>query len=301
MDITPNNIRSIGRTYSAAFQAAQRETEVWYPKLATVVPSMGAENVYAWMASLPKMREWVGPRVIKNVSAHEHTIRNKKWEDTVSVPAEAIEDDTFGIYGPIATELGRQAKLYPQDIIAQLMLDGEASLCYDGQNFFDTDHPANEAVAASGTQRNYWSTGLALTDANLQTVLKTMRGYTDETGRPMGVRPKTLIVPPSLEITALTIVKAALLTNGGTNLYSQLGLEVMVIDELEAEPTAWYVADLTRSIKPLVFQERRPVRFITKTAPTDDNVFLLDEFIWGADARGNAGYALWFLMAKAVA
>lgn len=303
MDITPANIRSLGRTYSAAFQAGFTESESWYKKLATDVPSTSAENVYAWMTRLPKMREWIGPRVIHNIASLEHTIRNKKFEDTVAVPAEAIEDDTFGIYNSVAKELGMQAKLWPEDLLARLLLDGEAStsLAYDGVSFFDTDHPSNAATSTTGSQRNYWSTGMALTEPNLVTVLKAMRGYVGEDGRTLKVRPKTLIVPPSLEVTALTITKAALGTGGATNIYSQMGLDVLVIDELEEEPTAWYLADLSRPIKPFVFQTRRPPRMIAKTAPTDDNVFTLDEFVWGVDARGNAGYALWFLIAKAVA
>jgi phage major head subunit gpT-like protein len=53
----------------------------------------------------------------------------------------------------------------------------------------------------------------------------------------------------------------------------------------------WFLADLTRNfMKPLIFQNRQAARFIHKTDPKDDNVFLNDTFIYGVDARYTAGF-----------
>ncbi|WP_242402470.1 Mu-like prophage major head subunit gpT family protein [Komagataeibacter kakiaceti] len=57
----------------------------------------------------------------------------------------------------------------------------------------------------------------------------------------------------------------------------------------------WFLLDCSRPIRPLVFQSRRPVSFMSKTKLTDDNVFWQNEFVFGADARYNAGYGLWQL------
>ena len=112
--------------------------------------------------------------------------------------------------------------------------------------------------------------------------------------------PNLLVVPPSLEIIAKTIVSATLTTNGGTNVLQSLA-SVLVIPELEANPTEWYLLDTTRGIKPFVFQLRRAPRFTPRTNVNDDNVAHLRELHFLADARGAAGYALPFLAVKAKA
>ncbi|WP_417050343.1 Mu-like prophage major head subunit gpT family protein [Dysosmobacter welbionis] len=40
---------------------------------------------------------------------------------------------------------------------------------------------------------------------------------------------------------------------------------------------------------------RRRPQLVTKDSPSDDNVFFNKEFIYGVDARYNAGYGLWQL------
>jgi phage major head subunit gpT-like protein len=75
--------------------------------------------------------------------------------------------------------------------------------------------------------------------------------------------------------------------------------KVIVIDDLEQEPDAWYLADTRRPIKPLVYQKRRATNFVALTALTDERVVHYDEYVWGADCRDNAGYGPWFLSFKA--
>lgn len=57
--------------------------------------------------------------------------------------------------------------------------------------------------------------------------------------------------------------------------------------------TPWYVMDLSRTLKPLIFQLREDVTVTALINPTDANVFFTDKFIWGANARYNAGYGMW--------
>lgn len=55
----------------------------------------------------------------------------------------------------------------------------------------------------------------------------------------------------------------------------------------------WYVADLSSTIRPIIFQSRKNPEFVSKMALTDDNVFFQKEYLMGVDARYNAGYGLW--------
>lgn len=61
----------------------------------------------------------------------------------------------------------------------------------------------------------------------------------------------------------------------------------------EAEP--WFLLDCSRAMRPMVFQERKPYKFVALDQMDDENVFMRKHFIYGVDARVNAGFGLWQL------
>ena len=58
---------------------------------------------------------------------------------------------------------------------------------------------------------------------------------------------------------------------------------------------SWYLFDTTKVIKPFIWQSRRPFQVIPKFSLEDPQVFWNQEYEWGVDGRGNAGYGLWQL------
>ena len=64
------------------------------------VPSSTKENVYPWLGTLPSMQKWAGDRIIRNLKAHKYSIENEKFEMTIAVKRDDIEDDQVGIYRP---------------------------------------------------------------------------------------------------------------------------------------------------------------------------------------------------------
>ena len=64
----------------------------------------------------------------------------------------------------------------------------------------------------------------------------------------------------------------------------------MSVSNVEAgggEP--WFLLDLTRAIRPFLFQERIPYKFQRLDQGGDENVFMNDEYIYGVRARVNVG------------
>ncbi|KYW62702.1 Mu-like prophage major head subunit gpT family protein, partial [Escherichia coli] len=107
-------------------------------------------NTYGWLGHAPHFREWIGSRVIQKMKAHGYSIVNKTWEDTVPVNRDDFEDDNLGIYSPLFQELGRAAAVQPDELVFAALRDGLKSACYDGQNFFDTEHPVYPNVDGTG-------------------------------------------------------------------------------------------------------------------------------------------------------
>lgn len=96
MIINSSTLHSIYNSFNTAFNKAFAETPVQYTRVAMEVPSDTRDETYAWLGAVPSMREWVGDRAIKNLTAHTYTIKNKDFELTVSVPRNDIEDDCIG-------------------------------------------------------------------------------------------------------------------------------------------------------------------------------------------------------------
>ena len=213
MIINRGNLQTLYRGFSAAFRegfgAAKPDTTVAMESRSTT-----AMEEYAWLGQFPGLREWVGERVLRDITQHGYTIRNKKFEATVEVERDNIEDDHYGVYTPLFMEMGRAAAVHPTQLIYGALKAGFETLCYDGQYFFDTDHPVGGA--------SYSNTG------------------------------------------------------GGNG-------------------TPWFLLDLSRAIKPIIFQRRRDYHLERMDDLNDEKVFMRDKYRYGVDARVNTGYGLWQL------
>jgi phage major head subunit gpT-like protein len=145
------------RAFKAAFQRGFAGVSPMWSKVATMVPSSTGTEDYGWLGNLPGMREWVGDRLIHNLMQHGYSIKNKKFELTVGVPEDKVEDDQYGIYTPMMEMLGDEAAKHPDKLIFALIADGFATPCYDGQYFFDSDHPVIQKDGSTASVSNVQS------------------------------------------------------------------------------------------------------------------------------------------------
>lgn len=309
MQITAASLQGLRTTFSKIYQSAYALAPTWYEQVSSTMPSGSRFNTYGWMNNLPRMREWLGSRVIHNISDNAYILVNKKFELTYGVARDAIEDDagTLAIYNDQFADLGRNAKKHPDDLMATALANGQNNACFDGQPFFSTAHPVNPVDPSGplGTYSNYSSSGMPLTAANYEAVRATMMGYKTSGGIPLGIRPNILLVPPTLEMQAKRIVVSqSVATAAGTAAEDNMlagTATIIVAEELQSAPNTWYLLSTNRGMKPLIYQLRKPAEFTMLVNLTDPNVFESDEFLFGAYIRDNAGYTLPFLAYKAVA
>ena len=145
MLLNATNLRSLYIGYSTAFTQGLGMAASSYKDVAMVVPSTTRTQEYGWLGQMPRIREWIGERVVQGISTYGYAIRNRPWELTIGVDRDDIEDDNIGIYAPLFTEMGRAAAAFPDELVWPLLSAGFATPCYDGQYFFDTDHPVLDA------------------------------------------------------------------------------------------------------------------------------------------------------------
>ena len=149
--VTPAIVTALYTSWRGDFKNGVESAKPQWSQIATEVKSSSKSNTYGWLGKFPKMREWIGDRVINSMQAHGYTITNKTFESTVGVDRDDIEDDNVGVYTPIFEEMGRTSEIQPDELIYGLLSAGTSTLCYDGQNFFDTDHPVYPNADGTGT------------------------------------------------------------------------------------------------------------------------------------------------------
>lgn len=155
MIINSGNLAILFRAFNTAFQSGFTGVEPWWNKIATLVPSNTAVEDYGWLGDIPGLREWIGDRVIRNLSQSDYSIKNKPFELTIGVKRDKIEDDQYGIYTPMFQMMGDSAAKHPDELVFALLLAGFATACYDKQYFFDTDHPVVQADGTTASVSNY--------------------------------------------------------------------------------------------------------------------------------------------------
>ncbi|WP_066718671.1 MULTISPECIES: Mu-like prophage major head subunit gpT family protein [Hyphomicrobiales] len=220
MILSNQNLESAFKGFKVKFQGAFDATESFADKVAMTVSSDTAEEEYAWLGQFPALREWIGERQLQQLRAHGFRIRNRDFESTVTVARNDMQDDKFGLYGPMFSEMGRVTKLHPDTLVFSLLKEGITALGYDGVPFFGyhaSFGPGDEPLAVS----------------NKRTVA--------------------------------------------------------------GEAPYWYLLDLSRAVKPIIFQKRKDYTFESMDQPGQENVFMRKEFIYGVDARVNVGFGLWQL------
>ena len=217
MIINAENLAAVRTGFSTAYAKGLGQAKPQYQQIATVVPSSTKEQKYGWLGKFPNVREWIGPRIVQNLSQGDYEIKEKKWELTIAVDRDDIETDNIGVYAPMFEEMGQSTGATWDMLCWGLLKAGFTTPCYDGQNYFDTDHPVLDAAGAEISVAN---------------------------------------------------------TDGGAG-------------------TPWFLVDASRALKPIILQKRKDFKFVSKDKETDDNVFDLNEFKYGSDARANAGFGFW--------
>ena len=155
MLINKTTLDAIKKNFKSLYDASFNKAEPKWDKVAMHVKSNTAANVYGWLGSTTRVREWIGERVIQNLTQHDFEIKNKDWEDTIGVSRNAIEDDNLGVYTPMIGQLGDDAASFPDELVFGLLAAAFTTVCYDGQYLVDTDHPVLNADGTTSSVSNH--------------------------------------------------------------------------------------------------------------------------------------------------
>jgi len=144
MIIKDEKLAPLFTSANASFEKGKPTTPSDFEKIATIITSDAESETYHWLGKFPKLKEWIGERVLKDIASHGYVIKNKTYESSVNVSVDDLNDDKFGVYSPLFSEMGLESVIHPNRFVFELLKKGFENTCYDGQYFFDTDHPIGD-------------------------------------------------------------------------------------------------------------------------------------------------------------
>lgn len=276
------------------FMKAFEAVPTIYQELTTEVTSTKASEDYGWLGDTAELIEWKGERTPKALREYGFSLRNKKYEASIKVDQDAIDDDQYGQIVMRVTGMGGGAKRSYDRQLASVIQAGRTTVCYDGQNFFDTDHQEGN----SPTQVNLW-TSTALSATAAKTIITTMESYVTDENQFAGITASHIMVPATLEWLAKEIFdpSAVAVSTDPAKAVLKGRCKVMVNKYLDGSAGAnapYYFLDLTQAVKPFIFQIRKALKFDqVTTANPDTNAFMTDSNLYGVMARHAFGYGDW--------
>jgi phage major head subunit gpT-like protein len=155
MDINKRNMDLFFKVLSNKFRAG---LDVAPPVDLSIIcedmPVSTDETDFSWLGETDDLREWKNGRELRELAAYKYSIKNKEYEHTLRVKLRDIENDHTGLYGTRAEKQGRAAGRWKMLRILEALQNASSTPCFDGQNFFDTDHPCVGANGAPTTFAN---------------------------------------------------------------------------------------------------------------------------------------------------
>lgn len=215
MLITRTNLEALRTGFRSDFQRGIATAAPAADPLTTEVSSSTKVETYGFLGDLPIFREWVGEKRLRSIDEKSYQLINRDFEATLGIHKTKIEDDNLGLYGPIVQGWGQDAGALKDLLVFEALGLGHARACFDGQNFFDDEHPVGDGVQSNISGDN--------------------------------------------------------------------------------STAAWFLVDLSKPLKPVLYQRRKAPTFAMVTDPEDSHVFKTGEYLMGGEARGAAGYTLWQL------
>lgn len=152
MEINIENMRALRTAFNASFNegfaAEVPGLDAWLRFTEDVISETGDEE-YGWLEDIPAPRVWEGDRHLLNTKLQSYRLVEKPYERTIVVGRRPIETDRYGIFKKRFDLLGKGARRHPASLMYGALAAGFTTPCFDGQYFFDTDHPVGSGVVSN--------------------------------------------------------------------------------------------------------------------------------------------------------
>lgn len=265
-------------------------------------------ETYRWLNATPALREWIGGRQAKGLTANGFTIQNKKWEGTLEFQIDDLRRNKIGQVQIRIGELADRAAQHPLGLIASLINNGGSTACYDGQNFFSATHSEGNSGTLSNllTVSDYSELNIA-TPANptpvefAQGLLKVIQHFytlKDDQGQPIneGAREFAVLVPINQWAAAHQAITSQNLSTGTGAIDNPVlkgEFKVRLFPNARLTGTTdFHVFRTDGRAKPFIKQTEK--KFMARVLGEDSEYAIMnDKVLFMLDGIYNCGYGRW--------
>jgi phage major head subunit gpT-like protein len=267
-------LKAIDKNVRTTFKEARDKTvDKLKGKIYDITKVTGRKANIVTLTDVPGMREFKSERVPGAISTIAQSLAPRKWEQTLAIKREDIEDDELGYVPKVTRRMGVKSKKHYPALIAAAIAQGFTTAMEDGYNFISDEHK-NLATGA-------------LTAANLNAAELLMLEQEQADGDRQEFMPTILLVGPKNKAAAETIIKAKQIE--GTDNVKYDAYELIVDSRIR--DLSWFLIDGDEGIYPVTIAERIPTKgLVAKNDLNSDKAFDEDIYEWGDRGRYDPAY-----------
>lgn len=296
--------RAVQGMYFEALEAAANIG--WLDAVSNYFTSDQASETYPFLGMPPALREFLGGHSMKGLSQNEITIINRHYEASFPVQLKDLRRDKTGQIRARMAEFVQRGQTHFASLLSALIIAGEATACYDGQYFFDTDHSEGD----SGSQSNDISVDITTTTAptggemetGILKTIETILGFKDDQGEPMNenARAFTVMVPVPFMSAAAAAIGSEIIIDSSTSRTNRImtmgqlgGFRIDLAVNARLTWTTKFATFRTDcETKSLIRQEEEGVT-VDAIAEGSELEFNERKHRYGVKAIRNVGYGYW--------
>ena len=220
------------------------------------------------------------------IQMYDVTYTHVKYTKGFKVSKEMVEDDLYNIIKKKPAALGKSFRRWQERSAAQVFnrAFNSSFLGGDSEELVSTSHDRADGGTA---QSNASSSGITLTEANLETAIIAFRGQLDDKGMRIDVFPNTLLVPIDLRKTARLLIETPSRPGTADNDVNIYHNEFKVIDwiYMDRNTTHWFLIDTSEHELNWFWRIRPEFK--------NDESFDTDIALYKARARWSNGWSDW--------
>lgn len=220
------------------------------------------------------------------VQGYDKTYTHLKYSKGFKVTLEMVEDDLYNIIRKKPAALGKAMRRTAENQAALIFNNG-FSTSYadggDGKQLFSTSHPRPDAGTS---QSNASSTGIILSETNLETAKLAVRAQKDDRGMITDIEANTLLVPDGLDQTAHLIIDSPMRSGTADNdVNTHKGQYNIITWKYLTNATAWFLLD----------SSNHELNWFWRRRPTfkNDELFDTEYAVYKSTMRLSRGWSDW--------
>jgi len=197
------------------------------------------------------MRDIDKPQIQRLIERSKE-VKPVSWSAKVAASHEELQDDQTGMLLNRAMQTGMNFEKHIEELVFTYLNGGDTStygLCYDGQEFFDSDHKDKGADYNTDQDNEY---DLALSPDNFETVRTAAHLFRDDRGKFVNLNHNLLIVPPALEREAANICNNPFDSGTANRAINPYAGRVNYIVTPYFDSTAWVLTAENEIYKPML-------------------------------------------------